>query len=530
MSFADAFLGDLGKMAGGGSKVFSARYWGDIPAFFVEILGVHPHVYQADVLRAISRERRVAAYGPHSLGKSFLMAGSIIHFAMTREAAEIDWKLVSTASANRQLKNYLWPEVHRLARKIRWDLTGMKPWRLGHELLDMEIKLYHGRAFGAATEHEGLIEGAHATQMAYWFDESKHVSATVFDAAEGALAQSGVGGREAYALAVSTPGDCAGRFYDICRQAEGLDDWYVRPITLPEAVAAGQIAEPWAKQKKRLWGAKSAIYLNRVEGVFAPSGAERKVVPLVDVDRAIQRGYDLLDKLVPGTDVGEPGELDLAERWRRAALLLPGLDAVGVDVGKGGVGRDPATLARRSGKVVFPVQVLPASDDAEGEIMGWTQGIVAANPGCVAVVDAIGAGGVVSALRDRGVDVIGFVASHHSDARDRTGELGFVNMRSEMWWKARERLHDPATEDILPDDATLVRELTEPEYTVKAGGKILIESKEDVGKRLANAEDREDEGGSTNRADAVLQSWLSSGSTAGIGAPKVNRPRRIHAI
>ena len=531
MAFVDDFLADLGNRAGGRGKRFAQRYWSDIPGFFRDVLLAPLHPYQVAAGRLLQEYHRLALFGPHAFGKTFFTAGCIIHFSLTREAGCVDWKLVSTASANRQLRQYLWPEVHRLLRRVRWEIVGIEPWTRGDEELDMELKGYYGRAFGAATEHEGMIEGAHATEMAFYFDESKHIKASVFDAAEGALAQAGVGGRNAYALAVSTPGDPEGRFFDICTKKEGFEDWKVRHVTKAEAIEAGQMSEAWAKARARHWKPKSAIYLNRVEGVFATSGAQRKVVLLQDVERAVERGYALLEKLVPGTGEGEPGQLELPERWRRAAALLPGLTGIGADVGKGGIGRDPATIARRSNQVVFPVEVLPPSDDSELELVGRVVAIGRANPGAVAVIDAIGAGACVSLIRQEGIPVVGFVASHTSDAKDKNGELGFVNLRAEAWWAMRERLHDAFSDVILPDDDTLTRELTEPEYEVKTGGKIQIESKEAVSKRLTGAEDREDEGGSTNRADAVIQSWFTAvASTEGIGAPKVVRARRLTAI
>jgi len=508
VSFVDDFLADLGNRAGGRGKRFAQRYWSDIPGFFRDVLAAPLHPHQADAGRILTESHRLALHGPHALGKTFLTAGCILQFSLTREAGCVDWKLVSTASANRQLRHYLWPEVHRLLRRVRWNLVGIDPWVRGEQALDLELKGYYGRAFGAATEHEGMIEGAHATETAFYFDESKHIKARVFDAAEGALAQAGVGGRQAYALAVSTPGDPEGRFFDICSKKEGFEDWKVRHVTKEEAIAAGQISESWAKARARQWGTKSSIYLNRVEGLFATSAGRRKVIPLEDVERAIERGYEFLDSISPETAKDQPNELPYVDRWKLEEVRrrVPSMTALGVDVGKGGPGRDPAALARRHKHVILPIEILPPDEDPEAQLVGRVQAIVNANGG-VAVVDAIGAGGIVSWLKALGVKCIPFVASAAATGTDKTGEIRFANARTEMWWKFRELLHDPACETILPDDDTLTRELTEPEYLDRPGARVLVEGKSEIGKRLSGAEDREDEGGSTNRADAVLQSY-----------------------
>jgi hypothetical protein len=70
-----------------------------------------------------------------------------------------------------------------------------------------------------------------------------------------------------------------------------------------------------------------------------------------------------------------------------------------------------------------------------------------------------------------------------------------------MWWAMRELL-DPAFEpDVaIPRDDQLIGELTAPKWDETASGKIKVESKEEIRKRL----DR-----STDLADAVLQTFAS---------------------
>jgi hypothetical protein len=88
---------------------------------------------------------------------------------------------------------------------------------------------------------------AAADAVLYVFDESKSISAGLFDAAEGAFSAARSNGLpEAFAIAQSTPGEPAGRFYEIHRRQPGLEDWWVRHVTLAEAVTAGRVASDWA--------------------------------------------------------------------------------------------------------------------------------------------------------------------------------------------------------------------------------------------------------------------------------------------
>jgi hypothetical protein len=93
----------------------------------------------------------------------------------------------------------------------------------------------------------------------------------------------------------------------------------------------------------------------------------------------------------------------------------------------------------------------------------------------------------------------------------RTTRVVHRNCRSAAWWAMRELL-DPATGDpvALPPDDLLIGDLTAPHWRVLSGGRIQIESKDDLRKRL---------GRSTDTGDAVVQAFWSRsrvGSFAGM--------------
>jgi hypothetical protein len=133
------------------------------------------------------------------------------------------------------------------------------------------------------------------------------------------------------------------------------------------------------------------------------------------------------------------------------------------------------------------------------------------------VIDGIGQGsGVISRCLEQDVSVRGFIASGKSEAKDKSGLYGFVNQRSQWWWWLREQLADPECDIALPDDPVLIRELVEPRWSTTSNGRIQVESKDEVAARLRKLESRKaiDEGGSTNRADAVIQAFAEGQSMA----------------
>ena len=123
------------------------------------------------------------------------------------------------------------------------------------------------------------------------------------------------------------------------------------------------------------------------------------------------------------------------------------------------------------------------------------------NRGGMAVVDVIGIGaGVVDRLREQGKNVVGFNASERTNRRDRSGELGFVNKRAAAWWNIREMLEiEPLA---LPPDDKLIGDLTAPHWTVQSGGRIKVESKDEIRKRINR---------STDDADAVIMAFWEGG-------------------
>lgn len=447
--------------------------WHDDPVLFAKTCiefpaGSELTDYQADVLSHLVSHRRVAQRGPHGLGKSAAAAILVHWYALSRDAAGIDWKVITTAGAWQQLIRYLWPEIRLWAHRLRWDVIGREPYNHRTEMLTVNLNLKHGSAFAVASSDPALIEGAHAREILYIFDESKSINADTFDAAEGAFS---VG--EGYALASSTPGDPAGRFYDIHQRKRGYEDWWTRHVSKDEVIAAGRMNPDWAAQKAIQWGVDSAIYANRVEGEFHSSDTDA-VIPLSWVEAAVQRWYEWYDSKQPSGPLTD----------------------LGVDVAR--EGSDQTVLAFRHGDLISELQYTSREDT-----MKTTGRAMAAlgNSGARPVVDVIGVGGgVVDRLREQGIVVDAFTAGASTDLRDRSGEVAFFNCRSAAWWNLRELL-DPAfgSQIALPDDDLLTGDLVSPKYEYTSKGSIRVEGKDDIRKRI---------GRSTDAADAVVQAFF----------------------
>lgn len=169
--------------------------------------------------------------------------------------------------------------------------------------------------------------------------------------------------------------------------------------------------------------------------------------------------------------------------------------AFGVDIARSG--EDQTVVAVRQGNAIVALERWHLADTME--TTGRVKVLIARWKPESVVVDVIGIGaGVYDRLKEMGVPAVAFNASEKTDARDSSGQLSFLNKRAAAWWVMREML-DPqnraADAIALPPDEKLMADLTTPRWKVNSGGKIQLESKDDIRKRL---------GRSTDAGDAVV--------------------------
>ena len=452
--------------------------------------GEGPNDYQIDILDRLDKEEksRIAVRGPHSIGKTAMMAWLVLHYALTRDGK--DWKVPTTASVWRQLEKFLWPEIHKWAKRLKWGRVGRPPFNPRLELQTLNLKLHTGLAYAVASKEHTAIEGAQADHMFYIYDEAKAIPDATFDATEGALMGTG----EKLAAAFSTPGEPQGRFHHIHSRKPGYEDWGVRHVTLAEAIAAGRISADKAEQRKRQWGAGSAVYQNRVLGEFAASD-EDGVIPLAWVEAANDRWREWVGSQFPNLS----SDIELME----VAHKMQGeYTTLGVDVGLGGEGSDSTVLAPIIDRFkVVMLRKYPRGDvdTATMETVGRVKGFLNANRSAKAYIDIIGIGaGVVHRLKELSIKlrVFGFNVAQAAKLpsgikmTDNLGELTFKNKRSAMWWKGREMLSPDSGVDVhLPPDDKLTGDLTAVKRKTFSGGVIHVEEKKETIKRIKRSTD-----------------------------------------
>jgi hypothetical protein len=466
------------------------RYKTDPVAFCREVLHMDLSFYQKDVLINLEEFHRVCFRGPHGAGKSTISAAAVLWFIAVNE----ECKVITTASAWRQLTEYLWPEIHKWANKADWWRVGLKV-RNGRELMKRKIQIgttENRFATSVASNDPSKIEGAHSGGIMYVFDEAKTIINDTWDAAEGAL-----GTPNAYAIALSTPGDSVGRFYDIQTKREKYSAWKTVVVTDEDCIKAGRMTEEWRETRKREWGEDSPMYMRRVRGLFAEDSGDT-LIRLAWVEKAQERWHELWKEVQDLADTGIP-------KYEAERMIWGDLSDVGCDPARSG--SDKTGWAYRHGNYIKRVS---RTDEADTTITGDLLCQAMEDNTSTGKVDSIGVGaGAFDYARrqwndkkwrtqDARCPVIPINVSNATKVRDKTGEMTFNRLRDYIWWSLREKLESAyrGEGDIaLPPDDDLARDLVAYKWKPTQTGKVMIDSKDEVKKVL---------GRSTDTGDAVV--------------------------
>ncbi len=453
--------------------------------------------YQQQIIGDFQVYDRQAVRGPRGLGKTTMAAIIVLAWALTHDGE--DWKVGTTASVWRQLEDYLWPEVHKWASRLKWDKIGRLPFNERTELLTMKLILSNrARATAIASDDSETIEGLHAEFLKVIFDEAKIVQDSTWDSLEGALSNAGEHGDIAKVLAISTPGAPGGRFYDIHTHKPGYEDWHPVHITKEDAIKGRRMTEEWANQRLDQWGKDSALYQNQVLGEFAADD-EDVIIPLAWVEAAHRRWDDWQARLKSGGSKGK-------------------VTSMGLDVALGVQGGDLPIFTKIYDERFIEQELFKTRsiDSQTMEIAGRAKALIERH-NVPMYIDVGGLGvGPYNRLREQGITkAIPFNASGKSpkNLKDASGEYTFKNKRAAMWFIGRDMLNpDEGSEIGLPRDGELDGELTRTKEKILLSNAVKqVESKMEIRKRINR---------STDKADSALQA-MTGEKVAGQAPTKV---------
>lgn len=478
-----------------------------------ERLGEWPWSKQAEILRALSSNRKVAVHSGHGIGKSKLASWAVLWWLSVME----DALALTTAPTGAQVRSILWREIR----------SGHRKGRLAGRMNQVEWVSDSGDIIGMgrkpADTDEHAFQGLHALGVLVVVDEAGGVPEPLFEDAEKIVTTEG-----SRILAVGNPTHEGSYWWRVC--SGKVPDWHVIHVSsmdtpnftvegesTPEEVRLRVTSPLWVDEQRRRYGENSVRFRQQVLGQFTRERA-MTVVPVQwaqaavharEADRPAQHGVVRL-----GVDVGATGD------WFIIRAML------GNRVGK--LWRDVSGQAGAQADMVVraaaEVDATEVCIDAAGVGYGLPDLIRDRNPQLTVVpVDAAERSCVVRLPDGRSCYRWAVPVGVKPDqVRDE-----FANRRAELWWAGRERCmlaSDPTYRPIVPyvqepwdlsaledessigvwlgdgeDDPTL-EELCTPGYEHKPraqGEVILIESKDELRKATRL-------GRSTDHADALL--------------------------
>ena len=473
---------------------------------------------QEEVVESVRRNRFTVVPSGQGVGKSISASLLVAWWLSTREEA----KVVTLAPTWAQVANILWRYVKSLSHRAklpgtvlntpRWNIS---PDRFGIGLSPKKTSM----------EDMASLQGYHSPNLLVILDEAPGVNRILWDALRGLAV-----GDNNRILALGNPIEQSGPFWD----AENSENWHKVQISClehpnvvqHEDVIPGAVSYTWVKEMLRdhcqmvgqMHDLPDDLKLTRDDiieigrdlaevGIFDRIGQNVEeslvgddglsdnrslVVPAPDAflfEGVWYRPNSTFEMRVLGRAPVESSSQLISLAWvmsaQRWEIQAKPPTVIGFDPAR--YGGDAATMVARAGpKVLWVKRRWPTSRNPGVELAGWLKEEMSKLAASVAYVDEIGIGAsVVDQCRVLNLPVRGVAGSNVAyDAGQ------FTNMRTELWWKIKQRLQQGALE--LPRDALLESDLVAPRYGYDEKGRKKLERKEDVQVRLGRSPDSGD--------------------------------------
>ena len=440
------------------------------PVRFVnEYLGENPDPWQKDILEQISihSKRQISCASGHGVGKSCLASWVAIHFLLTRYPC----KTILTSPTSSQLMDSLFAELKRWIKELPKELQSLLTVKSDR----VELTASPSEAFiscrTSRLENPEALQGVHSENVLLIVDEASAIPEIVYNSAIGSMSS-----QSATTLLLGNPTRNTGFFFDTHHKLK--DRWYTKTIS---CLDSSRVSPDFIEEVRQRSSDTSNEYRIRVLGQF----------PLTEDQTVIS--YELV-KSAQERDVTVSPETMIV--W-------------GLDVARHG--SDWSVLCKRQGSVVrelvrwknLDTNQLAGAIKSEYDSCHHSEVPVSIN------IDGIGIGiGVSDVCQNMGLPVYAVNVSESASMKQH-----YLNLRAELYFKIKDWLETRKVK--LPYHEALVEELLAIRYAYTVTGKIKIESKDDLKKRLLKSPDHSDslmltfygEGNSISGANNHLHNW-----------------------
>lgn len=446
-----------------------ARWAGDPATWVRERTGGYVWSKQDQILSSIQAHRKTAVRSCHDVGKSHIAATAVGHWLDTHPPGSAF--VVSTAPTFSQVRAILWRYIRRMHSSAKLPgRVNQTEWLIGDELVGFGRKPADHDASG--------FQGIHDQFVLVVLDEACGIPEQLWVAADALTTNV-----DCRMLAIGNPDNPASHFRKVCQPGSG---WNVIGISAfespnftdeecPPDVARLLVSREWVEEKRQEWGEDNPLYRSKVLGEFSP---------------------DSPFQVVRQSDIAAC-RIDLETPYAETELTPVEL---GVDVGGGG---DETVIRERRGRLAG--REWREHTDRPEVIAPLILKAIRESGATRVKVDSIGIGfGVIGELRNmraRGLHDAEIVAVNVAEAASQPTK--YINLRAELWWEVGRLGAEQRTWDLSRMDNAdqTVAQLLEPIWDIDPKGRIRIEPKDDIRKRL---------GRSPDNADALLLAFYAA--------------------
>lgn len=444
-------------------------YW-DNPVWFAEdMLGFVADSWQADVLMDLAGHPKVSVRSGQGVGKTGLESIAIVWYLCTRPFP----KVVATAPTRQQLYDVLWAEIAKWLSKskvenlLRWTKT--KIYMNGYD------ERWWATARTAVRPEN--MQGFHEDYMLFVVDEASGVADNIMEAILGTLT-----GYENKLLLCGNPTKTSGVFYD--SHNSDRDMYKTHKVS---SMDSPRTSEDNINMLLRKYGKDSDVARVRIFGDF-PRGESDSLISLEVAEQATET------------------KIDISKDFTLH---------IGVDVAR--FGDDKTFIAPRIGNKVFTLQEYSKKDTMEtvGNIIKTVESFKRENPQINKVIIKIDDDGLGAGVTDRLREVnrqrkLGYIIIPIKNGAKAKESDDYHNKAAEMWGNMKELLDNNMSDFLqggsglieLPDDPALIKQLSNRKFRIDSNGRIELEEKAVMKKRI---------GESPDRADAVIYAFETDG-------------------
>jgi phage terminase large subunit len=401
--------------------------------FAAGILKLDLYPWQVDTMAALNRRgASVAVKAANGSGKSTRLGAPL---AIWNAAVHPGSLTIVTAGVYRQVKEQFFTAIRSFAPLF-------PDWKF----LESEVETHTGsRIYGFSTDDPGRFEGWHNKNLLLICDEAKSIPDYIFQAIERC--------QPTWLLLISSPGPPEGAFYRaFTKERQFYDTFSVTAMDCPH------IAPEWIEKQIEKYGAESSLIRSMIFAEFQSDGEDGSLISLRNLEACLayppteeEGAVQAFCDFAAGGDenvlaIRRGNRVELAAAWRD---------------------RDTMSAVGKFARLFEKHGLVP------GQIYGDGSGL--GKPIC-------------DRLRE-----IGWRINPVNNGAKPQEERYYANLGAEIWAKGARLIE--RREVILPNDDSLIAQLTTRKANLNSRGQIQLETKEQMKRRGCPSPDR---------ADAVL--------------------------